>query len=38
MEYTTLPDVMSRLADRMEPLDGRQPLTQPAPQPEMDVD
>ncbi len=37
MEYTTMPDVMARIADRMEPLDGRQRSVE-AKEPEMEID
>ena len=40
MEYTTLPDILKRLASRMEDLDGRTATTEEAlrAMPEMDVD
>lgn len=39
MEYTTLPEILQRLAARMEDLDGHKPgETIPAPEPEMEVD
>ncbi len=37
MEYTTMPQVMARIADRMEPLDGRRASVE-AREPEMEID